>query len=83
MPCCIRVGAESRNGPLDSLIVPLDVHKGLSQRAIYVLMRTADFLRILFLKKALYNISITLCKISVLFFFRHTFAITWTVQLCL
>ena len=66
MPCYTRVGAESRNGPLDSLIVQLYVRDGVGKYAIYVPMRTADFLRTLF-KEPLYNISTILCKIFVLY----------------
>ena len=66
-PCYTRVGAESRNGFLDSLIVLLYVRDGVGKHSPYALMRTADFLRILFFEEALYNITITLCKISVLY----------------
>ena len=77
-----QVGAKSHNGHSDSLIVLLDVHKGLNRHAIYAPIGTADFLHTLFFKELLDNISITLCRISVLFFYRRNFAITPTMGTC-
>ncbi len=83
MPCCTQVGARSPHVSLDPLIVLLDVHNGFGKHAIDAPMGTNDFLHTLFFKEIVYNISITLCKISVLFFYRRTFAITRTMQICL
>ena len=83
MPCYTQVGAKSPKALLDSLIVLLDVHNGLGKHAVYVPKGTEDFLHTLFFKEILYNASITLCKISVLFFYRRTFAITGTMRICL
>ena len=83
MPCYTRVGAKTPKAFLGSLIVLLDVHNGLGQHAIYASMGTEDFLHTLFFKEILYNTSITLCKVSVLFFYRRTFAITHTMRICL